>query len=360
MARAPSARGDLVVFGGSVSFGRGSRRAWTEYLDEEMNISSTVWAHPAVLPNYFQSCMRRYLRPDTASVLIEFEPNLQAASCTNAVTGLVRSVRAIAPSASILFVGWPSLRLPFRACEAALERDLRQEKADKVFASPLRRMANATAYYADDTHPNDAGGRYLAHAVASFLRAKAAAPPRTGSGAGTPSPPLPATAARTEEVCEGAGALNATARGWTLVGPSDHEHYESTTIGAALDVPVLPLGACAAATVELSYTRSWRTAGSFCISCNGCMCGRRQGQWARAAHPFPCVSTLSATISTQTFKTSFNVLTNGSGRPCVVRLVHRSNKTRVHGMSVRRCVNGFDARRLRWNTSGTCARVCED
>lgn len=121
----------ITVLGGSVTVGCGAAHplqrcdalsSWTRILHDQLvaafggqteRVEMAVWGKSAIRANYFTWCTSAKVPATSHVVLLEVQANLWFAGqrscprCAASLESLVEHVRRAAPSAAIMFVGWP-------------------------------------------------------------------------------------------------------------------------------------------------------------------------------------------------------------------------------------------------------------
>ena len=119
------------LLGGSVTVGCGAAHplqrcdalsSWTRILHDQLvaafggqteRVEMAVWGKSAIRANYFTWCTSAKVPATSHVVLLEVQANLWFAGqrscprCAASLESLVEHVRRAAPSAAIMFVGWP-------------------------------------------------------------------------------------------------------------------------------------------------------------------------------------------------------------------------------------------------------------
>jgi hypothetical protein len=307
----------VSVLGGSVACGGGAafpssssdlggswvRRMADELKDElaavglkRVRASVNLACKGGVTPDYFAMCSGTSLGAADV-VLLEFEPNMdmdvdqgQPISIYN-LRLLLQDVRRALPLAPIVFVGWPSFHqwLTAPAMEALEEIEARLKQvavaadgADGLFASQLMlqqasdgRTDNATlvlqrireTFYAEQTHPRQAGHALLGTAAARFVatRMRHAAVSGSSSLAGVAEPGRAGSTARRSWCFQRADQMPVTAQGgWELVNEGGARvqgtrklGFLSTQVGQSLILgPLAPEQRCATLAVSLGVLQS--------------------------------------------------------------------------------------------------------
>lgn len=340
-----------------------------------------------VTPDYFAMCSGTSLGAADV-VLVEFEPNMdmdahhgQPISVYN-LRLLLQEVRRALPLAPIVFIGWPSFYqwLTAPAIEALEEIEARLKQValaadgvDGLFASQLMlqqtsggRINNATlvlqkireTFYAEQTHPRQAGHALLGTAAARFVatRMRHAAVGGSSSLAAVAEPGRAGTKARRSWCFQRADELPVAAPGgWQLVNEGGAQvhgtrklGFLSTHVGQSLVLgPLVPELRCATLAVSLGVLQSWRRdQGALRVDCSGCDCVEGNEKWRRKedlqATRFPLVethshllprSTVTLPNATVTVQTRFFVVKDE--RECFVNITHVTWPARDEARSVR-------------------------
>ena len=422
----------VSVLGGSVACGGGAafpsassdlggswvRRMADELKDElaavgleRVRASVNLACKGGVTPDYFAMCSGTSLGAADV-VLLEFEPNMdmdvdhaQPISIYN-LRLLLQDVRRALPLAPIVFVGWPSLHqwLAAPAMEALEEIEARLKQvalaadgADGLFASQLmlqhasyrRTDTNATlvlqrireTFYAEQTHPRQAGHALLGTAAARFVatRMRHAAVSGSSSLAGVAEPGRAGSTARRSWCFQRADQMPvASPGGWELVNEGGARVVQgtrklgflSTQVGQSLILgPLVPEQRCATLAVSLGVLQSWRRdQGALRVECSGCDCVEGNEKWRRKedlqATRFPLVethshllprSTVTLPNATVTVQTRFFLVKDE--RECLVNITHVTWPARDEARSARRSRVRVDGLALQEPQCGSICRL---
>lgn len=364
--------------GGAINLRAGMSRchfshAWVRFLQDKLSglrlrkasARLSVWAKPAVPPSYFDSCTRRYLDANAHVVLLEFQAVLQQRPCSdvhNQLRPLVNSVRRIAPSAAIVFVGWPARtyneRAPYLCSPEDTGRSLLEfgNAQDINILSlaavvPAERADRRPYYGSVGVHPSELGAHLMAVEVERALtrwvlqaccdHGDAAVPTEPQHVAPTiPSAPFewcatqgdmlpvipPAHNWSTWRLVD-EGEAGVAKLGWQSLIPGVRDDKLTLNVQPAIK------SICAVFAARLGYVQSWKSEyGALLVSCTGdCTChpkdfGRADAQ---ALNPFPLVEAwhpeYSATI---TAATTFLINPHPESKSCQVHVTHQRSRVR--------------------------------
>ena len=375
---------------------------------ERVRASVSVACKGGVTPDFFAMCSETSLGAADV-VLVEFMPNMDISgqpmdiSVYN-VRVLLQEVRRALPRAPIVFIGWPSFHqwLAAPAIEALGEIEARLKQVafaadgvDGLFASQLmlqqaggRRIGNVTlvlqriheTFYAEQTHPRQAGHALLGTATARFVatRMRHAAVSGSSSFAAVAEPGRAGSKARRSWCFQRADQLPVAAPGgWQLVNEGGAQVHGtrklgllSTQVGQSLVLgPLVPELRCATLAVSLGVLQSWRQdQGALRVDCSGCDCVEGNEKWRRKedlqATRFPLVqthshllprSTVTLPNATVTVQTRFFVVKDE--RECFVNITHVTWPARDEAQAARRSRVRVDNLALQEPQCGSVCRL---
>lgn len=334
---------------------------WARQLYDNMRgtlggrVEVSIWFKNAVGASYFAQCASLRVPASTGIILLEVGCSVWSADLRE----LVRSLRAQAPAAAVVFVTWPDrvgassafLRRGggYSAARRLILNASRAEGADFVDVAVLLTrlhgheqtsggaLKSAASYLrawyaqngADTVHPSPLGHALTAAAAARHLtlrlhegactaaRLIARAHLTTTSTAATSTVATSTAAASAthvrEEACyERADRLPHDVRasaGWSLVDEGGAKRVEkmglaSTRVGDLLRLGPLPpprshAHGCSLLSAELGYLASTRAGmGAIVLNCTaGCGCSRVVAPFSERLYPFPRVETAAALAS---------------------------------------------------------------
>lgn len=346
----------------------GDRLRTSGHGNAAQRIEVDIWGRNAVGMSYFGHCPSRFgIRATTDVVLLELEPPMgfesspDISTAATEVSGLVRSLRRLAPDALYCFVGWAALGLNGNGVdapgalakvsdrEAAMAALLQAQSIESVFATPaLDATATATlgngswhSWFNDRVHPNPSGHALLAEMTVDLVhhrlhKERGCDRHRAQHGIHRSSS-VAAVSAENTEICymdsRSIPVANRTGfelrideRAKALKGVIK-EGYTSDRAGSTLTIgPIAPDVQCGLFEASLGYLQSWRREmGAFHVGCEGCTCKDVPGAWAAGAFPFPLVRT-HVTDGTTSLTAFTKFILFKEAPACFIRVTHLASK----------------------------------
>ena len=386
----------IVVLGGSVTVGCGAAHplqrcdalsSWTRILHDQLvaafggqseRVEMAVWGKSAIRPAYFTECTSSKVSETAHVVLLEVQANLWFAGqrscprCAASLKSLVEHVRCAAPSAAIMFVGWPVRDGP-HTVESVVRQVANAHELDAWFASSWVELVRSNwirneSLHADHVHPTPIGHALLACGTSRFLleRLRKHAPCKTIPRA--PPPPLfhEWCYLNAAELPINSSTVGSQAGGWSLVDEGAAKQVSKlgflslSYADDPLQLGPLPRDDLKA---SLGYLQSWREDyGALQIGCTG-SCSCRSGIVETSATRVSHYNGYEFENATVTVSVEVHVKrrndSRGTGRECFLMVTHVApnkppapvrgrTRVRVDSLSLRACANtGCDSKK--WN-----------